>query len=96
MPKTNLEKDYILGVCLLGKRSRQCRYLRVRNGEWICGKNTAAGIRHSKQIDELLANGPAEQIVGQGENKQVCSVHAGDNCPGRADEFAHIFSDQEN
>lgn len=85
--KKGLEKEYIKHVCWMGEKGKEkCRFLRYvmvgKKAVAICAKNTAAGIRHSQKIDELLAVTPEELAK---------MIHSADNCDGRAGEFAHLL-----
>lgn len=73
--------------------SKWCRYVRFRKGVAICGKGTAAGMRHSRRIERLVVEEreEADEVVFDSvsglcpkDNGQRMRVHAGDNCPGRA------------
>lgn len=97
--------DFIREVCWSGTDgSQRCRYLRAYRGVWICAKGTAAGIRHSKRIDDLVKRrkeDDGEVVFDSGsdlvpqEISSVSTIHAGDNCPGRAHEFPDQFPKDE-
>lgn len=82
-----LEQEYIKRVCWKGRKGKsKCRFLRyvMVDGKVvaICAKNTAAGIKHSEKIDEMLKGTSADVA----EN-----IHSADNCDGRAGEFTHLL-----
>jgi len=96
-----LTMEFMRQCCWAGDdRTKWCRYVRIQKGSFTCAKGTAAGLRHSARIDEMLAEEAAAAPVvvfdsgsdlappDNGEPK-IC-VHAGDNCPGRADEFVSL------
>ena len=93
--------EFMRRVCWPGDdTSKWCRYVRLCRGVFICGKGTAAGIKHSQRIDRMLAAEAAEadQIVFD-SGSDLCPkdddprlrIHAGDNCEGRAGEFIHLI-----
>jgi len=71
-------------------------------GMWVCAKGTATGEKHKKRM-EGLAKDVQDGVVfdsGAGESKQFHDPEGvlitGDNCPGRAHEFVHLFGDEQN
>ncbi|PIR66979.1 MAG: hypothetical protein COU51_01010 [Parcubacteria group bacterium CG10_big_fil_rev_8_21_14_0_10_36_14] len=89
-----LDPEYMHDCCGVGNKELQrCRFLRYVhfNGElWlICAKGTAVGIKHSQRVDNLLKEYP------DGKHGDMTIV-AGDNCEGKAGEFAHMFKEKQN
>jgi hypothetical protein len=99
-----LPLEFIKTVCWAGNDiSKWCRYVRAYKGVHVCAKGTAAGIRHSQRLarwQERIEGPPTEVVFDSGEktpedDKPRMRVLAGDNCPGRAAEFAHLFDDEK-
>jgi len=98
---SGLTMEFMRAHCWAGNdRAKWCRYVRIQGGVFTCAKGTAAGLRHSARIDDMVAEAAAEEpvvVFDSGSDlappddgrPKVC-VHSGDNCPGRAAEFVQL------
>jgi hypothetical protein len=102
--RDGLEPDFMKRFCWPGNdSSKWCRYVRIHKGRYICAKGTAAGMKHDARLKRWSEQGllPQEEVLfdsgascGQAEDKRPkWKFHLGDNCQGRADEFAHLFDE---
>ncbi|MFA5133725.1 MAG: hypothetical protein WC459_02905 [Patescibacteria group bacterium] len=95
-----LPLEYRHRVCGVGNHKMpRCRFLRyIRVGDEIylvCSKGTEIGERHSKRIDALLeenSGGLLKAETGDGKKIDMAIIY-GDNCDGRAEEFAYLFEE---